>query len=188
MFEVRPDTKGPKNIGTFMMIGGIVLLAYAYANFTYHTSDMSDSDVEVLLKNSNRQSDENTTVEDYRAFEQSSQEESSFLFKAIGLGLAGLTSIIGGSMLRSLNPMGSKIAGVGVGLGACIVFITSYDIYNQSRDALNQSLQVTYLTTVYLWSIFLGLCFAMSVLPLLNVRARLAMNPEVRLAGQDEES
>ncbi|MEK9696971.1 MAG: hypothetical protein VW270_14510 [Candidatus Poseidoniales archaeon] len=188
MFEVRPDTKGPKNIGTFMMIGGLVLLAYAYANFTYHTSDMSENDVEILLKNSNRQSDENTTVEDYREFEQSSQEESSFLFKAIGLGLAGLTSIIGGSMLRSLNPMGSKIAGVGVGLGACIVFITSYDIYNQSRDGLNQSLQLTYLTTVYLWSTFLGLCFAISVLPLLNVRARLAMNPDVRLAGQDEES
>ncbi len=188
LFEPRADTKGPKNIGTFMILGGILLLLFAYSNLTYHFSDLSDGDVEILLKNSNRQSDENTTLEEYRAFEQFSQDESSFFFKAVGLGLAGCTSIVGGGMLRQLNATGSKVAGVGVGLGTCIVFVTSFDIYHQSKVGLNQSLQLTYLTTVYLWSTILGLCFAMSVLPIINAQAKLAMNQRVTLEVQDEES
>lgn len=91
-------------------------------------------------------------------------------------------------MLRQLNAVGSKIAGVGVGLGTCVVFITSFDIYRQSKIGLNQSLQLTYMTTVYLWSTVLGLCFAMSVLPIINTQARLAMNQKVTLELQDEES
>ena len=74
MFEPRPDTKGPKNIGTFMVIGGILLLLFAYSNLKYHISDLSDTEVDTLLKNSNRQTDENTTLDDYRAFEQVNQE------------------------------------------------------------------------------------------------------------------
>jgi len=188
MFEPRPDTKGPKNIGTFMVIGGILLLLFAYSNLMYHFSDLSDAEVDTLLKNSNRQTDENTTLDDYRAFEKVNQEESSFLYKAVGLGIAGCTSIVGGLMLRQLNAVGSKIAGVGVGLGTCVVFITSFDIYRQSKIGLNQSLQLTYMTTVYLWSTVLGLCFAMSVLPIINTQARLAMNQKVTLELQDEES
>ena len=188
MYDVRPDKKGPRNIGVVLIIGGIILLLYSISNFSLHSSGMTEEEAQTLLKNSNRQSNENTTLDQYREFESLSQNEGSFLYKAVGLFIAGISSIIGGILLRQLNSNGPYIAIGGVGLGGCAVFFSSIQLYQSSQQFLNDSLQLTYMSALYLWTVSLGLCFALSALPAINFRSRLAMNPSVKVHSGDEES
>lgn len=186
MFEVRPDRSGPKNLGVLLIIGSLMVLAYGYADWNSHRVGLSDSEAETFILNPSLAGDENITVEDYRAFEDEARENSAFLIRAVSLLGGGALLLVGGGLLLKLRRVGAYLCVVGASVGLVGGVTGSMMIRGSARTHLGEALTLTYEIWVYICGAMMGLCLAMAALPLLNLRARMALEP-VRLKQHADE-
>ena len=174
---IKPDRKGPKTIAVMIFIGGLLILFQAYSDFTANgLEDVPDSEVERLLETPNSQSETPITPEQYQQFHDDARDSGGYLIRSIGLFISGSLVLFGSVNLFRLLSSGPKIAT----LGACIGFVSglygSHLIRVASDDNLGGALLLTYEIFTYLCGTCMFLCGAFSALPLINARARAALD------------
>ena len=186
MFEVRPDRSGPKNLGVLLVLGSLMVLTYGYADWKSHSVGLSDEEAETFILNPSLAGDENITVAEYRAFEDEARENSAFLIRAASLLIGGALVLIGGLFLLKVKRVGAYLCVAGSSVGLVGGVAGSMMIRGSARTHLGEALALTYEIWVYICGAMMSLCLAMAALPLLNLRARMALEA-VRVV-QDEEA
>jgi len=174
---IKPDRKGPKTIAVMIFIGGLLILFQAYSDFTANgLEDVPDSEVERLLETPNSQSETPITPEQYQQFHDDARNSGGYLIRSIGLFISGSLVLFGSVNLFRLLSSGPKIATLGAGIGFISGLYGSHLIRVASDDNLGGALLLTYEIFTYLCGTCMFLCGAFSVLPLINARARAALD------------
>lgn len=185
MFEVQPDRSGPKNIAVLLFFGALVVLWMGYADLQAHRVGLSVDQVEILIATPNAQEGEPTSVEDYRMFEQDARSSNAFIFRSVSLLTSGGLLLVGAVLLYRLRRRGAYMCTAGAAIGLLGGLGSSLQIRSSARAHLGEALVFTYEVWVYICGAMMGLCLAMAALPLLNLRARLALQP-IRLVNDHE--
>lgn len=176
---IKPDRKGPKTIAVLIFLGGILILFQAYTDYTTHAlEDIPESEVERLLETPNSQSETPITPEQYQQFHDDARDSNGYLYRAIGLFVSGTLVTIGSINLFRLLSSGPKIATIGAGIGFVSGLYGSHLIRVASDENLSGALLLTYEIFTYLCGTCMFLCGAFSALPLINARARAALDNE----------
>ena len=81
---------------------------------------------------------------------------------------------------------GARLCSVGALVGLVGGVVGSVAINDAAQTHLGDAMKLTYQIWVYLCGTTMGLCLAVAALPLLNVRARLALHPRVELHHEAE--
>ena len=174
---IKPDRKGPKTIAVMIFIGGLLILFQAYSDFTANgLEDVPDSEVERLLETPNSQSETPITPEQYQQFHDDARDSGGYLIRSIGLFISGSLVLFGSVNLFRLLSSGPKIATLGAGIGFVSGLYGSHLIRVASDDNLGGALLLTYEIFTYLCGSCMFLCGAFSALPLINARARAALD------------
>ena len=176
-FEVRPDRSGPRNLAVLLMLGALVVLWMGYADLQAHRIGLSDDQVSTLIATPNAQGGEPTTLEDFRTFENDARDQGAFLTRAVSLLASGAMVLIGSALLFRLRRVGAYLCTAGAAIGLLGGVVGSIMIRGTAQDHLGDALAFTYEAWVYLCGAMMGLCLAMAALPLLNLRARMALEP-----------
>ena len=176
-FEVRPDRSGPRNLAVLLMLGALVVLWMGYADLQAHRIGLSDDQVSTLIATPNAQGGEPTTLEDFRTFENEARDQGAFLTRAVSLLASGGMVLIGSALLFRLRRVGAYLCTAGAAIGLLGGVAGSIMIRGTAQDHLGDALAFTYEAWVYLCGAMMGLCLAMAALPLLNLRARMALEP-----------
>ena len=176
-FEVRPDRSGPRNLAVLLMLGALVVLWMGYADLQAHRIGLSDDQVSTLIATPNAQGGEPTSHEDFRTFESNARDQGAFLTRAVALLTSGGMVLVGGALLFRLRRLGAYLCTAGAAIGLLGGVAGSIMIRGTAQDHLGDALAFTYEAWVYLCGAMMGLCLAMAALPLLNVRARMALEP-----------
>lgn len=188
-FEVRPDRSGPRNLAVLLMLGALVVLWMGYADLQAHRIGLSDDQVSTLIATPNAQGGEPTSLEDFRTFESNARDQGAFLTRAVALLTSGGMVLIGGALLFRLQRAGAYLCTAGAAIGLLGGVAGSIMIRGTAQDHLGDALAFTYEVWVYLCGAMMGLCLAMAALPLLNLRARMALEPvrfEPRSSNESE--
>lgn len=176
---IKADRKGPKTIAVLIFLGGILILFQAYTDYTTHAlEDIPESEVERLLETPNSQSETPITPEQYQQFHDDARDSNGYLYRAIGLFVSGTLVTIGSINLFRLLSSGPKIATLGAGIGFVSGLYGSHLIRVASDENLSGALLLTYEIFTYLCGTCMFLCGAFSALPLINARARAALDNE----------
>lgn len=174
---IKPDRRGPKTIAVMIFIGGLLILFQAYSDFTANgLEDIPDSEVERLLETPNSQSETPITPEQYQQFHDDARDSGGYLIRSIGLFISGALVTFGSVNLFRLLSSGPKIATLGAGIGFISGLYGSHLIRVASDDNLDGVLLLTYEIFTYLCGTCMFLCGAFSALPLINARARAALD------------
>lgn len=174
---IKPDRKGPKTIAVMIFIGGLLILFQAYSDFTANgLEDVPDSEVERLLETPNSQSETPITPEQYQQFHDDARDSGGYFIRSIGLFISGSLVLFGSVNLFRLLSSGPKIATLGAGIGFISGLYGSHLIRVASDDNLGGALLLTYEIFTYLCGTCMFLCGAFSALPLINARARAALD------------
>ena len=174
---IKPDRTGPKTIAVMIFIGGLLILFQAYSDFTANgLEDVPDSEVERLLETPNSQSETPITPEQYQQFHDDARDSGGYLIRSIGLFISGSLVLFGSVNLFRLLSSGPKIATLGAGIGFISGLYGSHLIRVASDDNLGGALLLTYEIFTYLCGTCMFLCGAFSALPLINARARAALD------------
>ena len=174
---IKPDRRGPKTIAVMIFIGGLLILFQAYSDFTANgLEDIPDSEVERLLETPNSQSETPITPEQYQQFHDDARDSGGYLIRSIGLFISGALVTVGSVNLFRLLSSGPKIATLGAGIGFVTGLYGSHLIRVASDDNLDGALLLTYEIFTYLCGTCMFLCGAFSALPLINARARAALD------------
>ncbi|MGB0699394.1 MAG: hypothetical protein ACPGO6_00120 [Candidatus Poseidoniaceae archaeon] len=174
---IKPDRKGPKTIAVMIFIGGLLILFQAYSDFTANgLEDVPDSEVERLLETPNSQSETPITPEQYQQFHDDARDSGGYFIRSIGLFISGSLVLFGSVNLFRLLSSGPKIATLGAGIGFVSGLYGSHLIRVASDDNLGGALLLTYEIFTYLCGTCMFLCGAFSALPLINARARAALD------------
>jgi len=176
-FDVRPDRSGPRNLAVLLMLGALVVLWMGYADLQAHRIGLSDDQVSTLIATPNAQGGEPTSLEDFRTFESNARDQGAFLTRAVALLTSGGMVLVGGALLFRLRRLGAYLCTAGAAIGLLGGVVGSIMIRGTAQDHLGDALAFTYEAWVYLCGAMMGLCLAMAALPLLNVRARMALEP-----------
>tara|TARA_B100001093_G_scaffold508367_1_gene570417 strand:- start:3273 stop:4010 length:738 start_codon:yes stop_codon:yes gene_type:complete len=191
-FPIRPDTKGPKSIGILLIFGALFLFFQAYGDVSLHQAeDLSTAEVEMLLVTPNSQGDgsDNVSVEQYQEFHDAARESGGYALRGYGLGVSSIMLLVGGTLLFFLNGSGAKLS-LGGAVTGMVTGIWGSLLVKGAADAhLAGVLLLTYEIAGYFCGVCMFMCAGMAALPLINVRARLALYPEqkVRLVNDAEE-
>ena len=174
---IKPDRRGPKTIAVMIFIGGLLILFQAYSDLTANgLEDIPDSEVERLLETPNSQSETPITPEQYQQFHDDARDSGGYLIRSIGLFISGALVTFGSVNLFRLLSSGPKIATLGAGIGFISGLYGSHLIRVASDDNLDGALLLTYEIFTYLCGTCMFLCGAFSALPLINARARAALD------------
>tara|TARA_B100000925_G_C21988228_1_gene465537 strand:+ start:551 stop:1216 length:666 start_codon:yes stop_codon:yes gene_type:complete len=174
---IKPDRKGPKTIAVMIFIGGLLILFQAYSDFTANgLKNVPDSEVERLLESPNSQSETPITPEQYQQFHDDARDSGGYLIRSIGLFISGSLVLFGSVNLFRLLSSGPKIATLGAGIGFVSGLYGSHLIRVASDDNLGGALLLTYEIFTYLCGTCMFLCGAFSALPLINARAKAALD------------
>ncbi len=174
---IKPDRRGPKTIAVLIFLGGLLILFQAYSDFTANgLEDIPDSEVERLLETPNSQSETPITPEQYQQFHDDARDSGGYLIRSIGLFISGALVTFGSVNLFRLLSSGPKIATLGAGIGFVTGLYGSHLIRVASDDNLDGALLLTYEIFTYLCGTCMFLCGAFSALPLINARARAALD------------
>ena len=184
--DIRPDLKGPKNIAILLFISAFLVSGMGYQDWQLHHGGLNDAQIEVFLTTPNSQEGEPTSVEDYRDFEASVQEESGYLIRAVALLSTSICLLVGSVLLHRLQRRGALLCVVGASTGLVGGVAGSIIINQNAQEYLGEAMKLTYEIWVYLCGSIMGLCLAVTALPLLNARARLALTPRVQLSESEE--
>ena len=185
--EIRPDRSGPRNLAVLLMIGSILVLLYGYADLNSHRIGLSDAEAEDFVLNPSLSGEDNSTIEDYRAFEDDARANSAFLVRSVSLLVAGSLVLIGGAMLFRLKRVGAYLSVAGASIGLIGGVLGSIMIHRSAETYLGDALSFTYEAWAYICGAMMGLCLAMAALPLLNLRARMALEPVRLVVGEEAE-
>lgn len=188
--SIKADTKGPKTVAVLMLMGGIMLLLLAYGDFQLsQKGDLSQEEIDIILETPNSDIDTEITNEDYQKFHDSARQ--GYLIRAAGLAIAGILIVIGSPYLFMLNKKGAFLGIEGAAIGFVTGVMGSIMIHNSAEEFLSGPLLLTYQILMYLCGVCMLVCGALTSLPLLNARARMALNGDskVKFVGnQDLES
>tara|TARA_B100000963_G_scaffold65636_1_gene53871 strand:- start:654 stop:1298 length:645 start_codon:yes stop_codon:yes gene_type:complete len=185
---IKPDRRGPKTIAILIFFGGLMILFQAYTDYTTHgLEDIPDSEVERLLETPNSQSDTPITPEEYQQFHDDARDSGGYQIRAVGLFISGILVTFGSINLFRLNSSGPKMATLGAGIGFISGLYGSHLIRVASDENLGGALELTYEIFTYLCGTCMFLCGAFSALPLINARARAALDNHSK-SGSDTES
>ena len=185
LLDIKPDRTGPKNIAIILFLGSLIVLVQGYADLQAHRVGLSDAQVDTLLATPNAQGGEPTTVEDYRAFEQEARDSHAFLIRAVSLLASGGLLLVGAVFLHRLRRVGAYLCTCGALVGLIGGLATSFMVRSSARTHLQDAVVTIYEAWVYICGAMMGLCLAVAALPLLNLRASMALQP-VRLVINDE--
>ena len=184
--SLRPDRKGPKNIAILLFISAFLVAGMGYQDWQLHHEGLNDAQIEVFLTTPNSQEGEPTSVEDYRNFESSVQEDSGYLIRAVALLSTATCLLIGSVLLHRLQRRGAILCVIGATTGFLGGVAGSIVINQNAQEYLGEAMKLTYEIWVYLCGSIMGLCLAVAALPLLNARARMALTPNVQLDESEE--
>lgn len=185
LYPVRPDERGPRTVAVLLLLSSLIVLGMAWQDWQLHERGLSDEEIEIFLKTPNNQEGEPTTVEQYRAFEDSVRDSNGYLIRSLALFTTAGALLIGAPLLYRLKRAGAQLCVFGASVGL-VGGVTGSVLINHSAAAhLGDALQLTYEIWVYLCGSLMGSCLALAALPLLNARAKLALQPRVVL---DEEA
>jgi len=174
---IKPDRRGPKTIAVMIFIGGLLILFQAWNDIAAHgLEDIPESEVERLLETPNSQSETPITPEQYQQFHDDARDSGGYLIRSIGLFISGALVTFGSVNLFRLLSSGPKIATLGAGIGFISGLYGSHLIRVASDDNLDGALLLTYEIFTYLCGTCMFLCGAFSALPLINARARAALD------------
>ena len=190
IFPVHPDRSGPRNLAVLLMLGALVVLWMGYADLQAHRIGLSDDQVSTLIATPNTQGGEPTTLDDFRAFERDARDDGAFLTRAVALLTSGGLVLTGAALLFRLRRTGAYLCTAGAAIGLLGGVGGSVMIRGSAQAHLGDALAFTYEAWVYICGAMMGLCLAMAGLPLLNLRARMALEPlriENRLAKDEAE-
>ena len=184
--EIRPDEKGPRNLAVILFLSSIIVAGMGWQDWQLHNDGLSDEQIETFLATPNSQPGEPTTVEQYRAFEADVRDNNGYLLRGVSLMLASVCLFVGAPMLYRLQRNGARLCSVGALVGLVGGVVGSVAINDAAQTHLGDAMKLTYQIWVYLCGTTMGLCLAVAALPLLNVRARLALHPRVELHHEAE--
>ena len=188
ILAVRADKKGPKTVAILLMIGAVLIAIQAYGDWQQDSAqDLSDSEVEDILKTLNAQGGEQLSVDDYQTFHDTARESGGFLIRAIGLGLAAILIMIGAPLLFKLNPLGAKLSIAGATIGFVGGVVGSYQLNQAAIETMHGPMSMTYELMMYLCGVCMAVCIALAVMPLFNVAARMALYGEDKVFLVQEE-
>ena len=183
---IRPDEKGPRNIAILLLLSSLIVAGMGWQDWQLHQEGLTDEQIEVFLKTPNNQEGEPTTVEQYRDFESNVREANGYLIRGVSLLLAAGCLLVGTPLLYRLKRLGAQICVGGATIGLFGGIWGSLIINQAASTHLGDALTLTYEIWIYLCGASMGLCLAVAGLPLLNARARLALQPRVELDLQEE--
>jgi hypothetical protein len=183
--DVKPDRSGPKNLAILLFLGALLVLVYGYADLQAHRVGLNEAQVDTLLATPNAQGGEPTTVEDYRAFEEEARSNNAFLIRAVSLLVSGGLLLVGAVLLHRLRRLGAYLCTAGALIGLFGGVGASFMVRSSARTHLQDAVVTTYEAWVYICGAMMGLCLAVAALPLLNLRANMALQP-VRMVVNDE--
>jgi len=184
---VTPDTKGPKSVAVLMFFGGLVLILLAFGDFQLsQLEDLSDEEIDLILETPNSDIDTEITNEEYQEFHDSARQ--GYLIRAAGLAISGSLIVIGAPFLYSLNKKGAYLGIEGAAIGLVTGVIGSMLINDAADQFLSGPLLLTYELLTYSCGICMLICGALTSLPLVNARARMALNgnKKVRIKTDSE--
>jgi hypothetical protein len=124
-------------------------------------------------------------VEDYRAFEEEARSNNAFLIRAVSLLVSGGLLLVGAVLLHRLRRLGAYLCTAGALIGLFGGVGASFMVRSSARTHLQDAVVTTYEAWVYICGAMMGLCLAVAALPLLNLRANMALQP-VRMVVNDE--
>ena len=102
----------------------------------------------------------------------------------IALGSGGLL-LVGSVFLHRLRRIGAYLCTLGALVGLIGGVAASLMVRTSARAHLQDAVVTTYEAWVYICGVTMGLCLAVAALPLLNLRASMALQP-VRMVVNDE--
>ena len=181
---IKPDKRGAKTIAILLFFGALAILFLGYQDYLHHNlDDIPQNQVDTLLETPNSQSEEQITPEQYQQFHDDARDSGGYIIRAIGLFICGIMLVIGSINLFRLRKSGPQIATLGGGIGLFSGIYGSNLIRIASDENLSGALLLTYEIFTYLCGICMFVCTAFSALPLINARARAALeqNPQVSL-------
>ena len=183
---IRPDEKGPRNIAILLFLSSLIVAGMGWQDLQLHQEGLTDEQIEVFLKTPNNQEGEPTSVEQYRDFETHVQEENGYIIRGASLFLAAACLLVGAPLLYRLKRLGAQLCVGGATIGLVGGIWGSFIINEAASTHLGDALKLTYEIWIYLCGASMGLCLAVAGLPLLNARARLALQPRVELDLREE--
>ena len=172
---VTPDTKGPKSVAILMFFGGLLLILLAFGDFQLsQQEDLTDEEIEIILETPNADLDTDISNDDYQKFHDSARQ--GYLIRAAGLAISGSLIVLGAPFLYSLNKKGAYLGIEGAAIGLVTGVLGSMMINDAAVEHLSGPLLLTYKLLTYSCGICMLICGAMTSLPLVNARARMALN------------
>ncbi|MBR96583.1 MAG: hypothetical protein CMA81_07205 [Euryarchaeota archaeon] len=177
---VTPDTKGPKSVAILMFFGGLLLILLAFGDFQLsQQEDLTDEEIEIILETPNADLDTDISNDDYQKFHDSARQ--GYLIRAAGLAISGSLIVLGAPFLYSLNKKGAYLGIEGAAIGLVTGVLGSMMINDAAVEYLSGPLLLTYKLLTYSCGICMLICGAMTSLPLVNARARMALNGKHRV-------
>ncbi len=172
---VTPDTKGPKSVAVLMFFGGLLLILLAFGDFQLsQQDDLTDEEIDIILETPNADLDTDISNDDYQKFHDSARQ--GYLIRAAGLAISGSLIVLGAPFLYSLNKKGAYLGIEGAAIGLVTGVLGSVMINDAAVEYLSGPLLLTYKLLTYSCGICMLICGAMTSLPLVNARARMALN------------
>ena len=172
---VTPDTKGPKSVAILMFFGGLLLILLAFGDFQLsQQEDLTDEEIEIILETPNADLDTDISNDDYQKFHDSARQ--GYLIRAARLAISGSLILLGAPFLYSLNKKGAYLGIEGAAIGLVTGVLGSMMINDAAVEYLSGPLLLTYKLLTYSCGICMLICGAMTSLPLVNARARMALN------------
>ena len=172
---VTPDTKGPKSVAVLMLFGGLLLILLAFGDFQLsQQDDLTDEEIDIILETPNADLDTDISNDDYQKFHDSARQ--GYLIRAAGLAISGSLIVLGAPFLYLLNKKGAYLGIEGAAIGLVTGVLGSMMINEAAVEYLSGPLLLTYKLLTYSCGICMLICGAMTSLPLVNARARMALN------------
>lgn len=179
---ITPDTKGPKTIAIFLILGALLIGFMAYQDYNYsQLEDIPDSDVEQLLETPNSQDGVNITDEQLQNFHDDARDSGAYVIRATSLFASSVLLFVGAIYLLQLRAIGSILATIGASIGFVGGILGSYLVNEASVDNLAEPLLLTYELFMYLCGVCMFVCTAFAALPLVNARSRAALKNSNRV-------
>ena len=178
LFPPRADKKGPKTIAIILIMGSLLMIMVGFEDIqNSNREDFEDAKSQV----ENYQNLEvNVTEEEYQEYHDEVRDSGAYSVRGYSLLIGGIMVFVGGFMLYTLKSLGAKISTLGSGIGLIGGFYGSW-MMSDTSGMLPPEVAQTFEFLSYICGTCMLLCFAMSILPLINASARLALDQKVKL-------
>ena len=186
LFSPKPDKKGPKTISILLILGSVLMVLAGWGDVQNSMADdFPEADLDPILENYENQ-ELNITAEDYQEYHDDVRDSGAYSVRGYSLLVGGLLVLAGGFLLFRLNILGVKLSILGSIVGLIGGFGGTWMMVEVSGDILPDGVtEITRLMS-YLCGVCMSICVAMSLLPLLNSSARMALQNNVTLVTEEE--